>query len=234
RPPFQAESSVETMRQVVEKEAVSPRLLNSSVPRDLETICLKCLQKEPQKRYATARDLAEDLGRFVLDEPIHARPVGAAEKAWRWCRRNPALASTGAAGLLLLLAVAIGSPVALVRINRERKSAEQHAELEARHRLAAQEYSKRMRLNLYASDISFVAHALQRGNLGQARRVLAGLSPQPGEEDLRGFEWRYFWNECQGDQVAVLGSHDWIVTCTAFSPDGKLLATGSEDKTVKV
>src|SRR5262249_41228781 len=155
RPPFQAESSVETMRQVVEKEAVSPRLLNSSVPRDLETICLKCLQKEPQRRYATAQGLAEDLGRFVRDEPIRAAPVSPAEKAGRWCRRNPALASTGGVGLLLLFAVAIGSPVALVRINRERRRAEQNAKSEALERQAAQEFSRRMRLNLYASDMSF-------------------------------------------------------------------------------
>ena len=234
RPPFQAESSVETMRQVVEKDAASPRLLNSSVPHDLETICLKCLQKEPQRRYATARDLAEDLGRFLRDEPILARPVSPAEKAWRWCRRNPALAATGAAVVILLLAVAIGSPVAIFRINRERRSAEQHANLEAQHRRAAEEYGKRMRLNLYASDISFVAQALRRGDLGQAHRVLAGLRPQAGEEDLRGFEWRYFWRECQGDQLTTLGTHDGTVTCAAFSPDGKFLATGSADKTVKV
>ena len=234
RPPFQAESSVETMRQAVENEPVSPRLLNASVPRDLETICLKCLQKERERRYATARDLAEDLGRFLRDEPIHARPVGAPEKAWRWCRRNPALAATGAAGVILFFAVAVGSPVAVFRINREKQRAEQNAKSEAQQRLAAQEYSKRMRLNLYASDISFVAQALQRGDLGQAHRVLAGLLPQAGEEDLRGFEWRYFWNECQGDQLAVLGSHDGGVTCAAFSPDDKFLATGSEDKTVKI
>lgn len=234
RPPFQAESSVETMRQVVENEPVSPRLLNASVPRDLETICLKCLEKERQRRYATARELAEDLGRFLRDEPIRARAVSALEKVWRWRRRNPALAATGAAGFILLMAVVVGSPVALFRINRERQRAEKHANSEAQQLLATQEYSKRMRINLYASDISFVAQALGRGNLGQARRVLAGLQPQAGEEDLRGFEWRYFWNECQGDQLATLGSHDWIVTCAAFSPDGKLLATGSEDKTVKI
>src|SRR5205085_897631 len=116
----------ETMRQVVDKEVVSPRLLNSSVPADLETICLKCLQKEPQRRYASAHALAEDLDRFLRDEPIEARPVSAREKAWRWCRRNPALASTLVLVLVLVLVLGIGSPIAALHINRARRSAEQH------------------------------------------------------------------------------------------------------------
>lgn len=234
RPPFQAESSVETMRQVVENEPVSPGLLNPSTPRDLETICLKCLEKEPQRRYRTAQALAQDLDRFLRDEPIHARPATPAEKGWRWCRRKPALASAIALGLILVLVVTVGSPIALVRIHRERQRAEQLAQLEAQHRQAAEEYATRMRLNLYASDVSFVAQALRRGDLGLARRTLAALRPQTGEADLRGFEWRYLWSQCQGDQLATLGSHDWTVTCAAFSPDGKLLATGSHDTTVKI
>jgi len=234
RPPFQAESSVETMRQVVEKEAVSPCLLNASVPRDLETICLKCLEKEPRRRYATARELAEDLGRFERDEPISARPAGTAEKVWRWCRRKPALASAIVLVLVLVLVVAVGSPIALFRIHRERQRAEQHAQGEQRQREAAEDYADRVRLNLYAGDVSFASRAVQRGDLGQARRTLDTLRPKSGESDLRGFEWRHLWSQCQGDQLATLGSHDWIVTCTAFSPDGKLIATGSQDKTVKI
>src|SRR5262249_31139718 len=94
------------------------------VPRDLETICLKCLSKEPQRRYATAQALADELGCFLRDQPILARPISRAGKAWRWCRRNPVVAGFAGATVALLLTVAIGSAIATFRINRERQQAE--------------------------------------------------------------------------------------------------------------
>jgi serine/threonine protein kinase len=93
RPPFGGGSISETLKQVETQEPVSPRLLNSGVPLDLETICLKCLEKDPNRRYQTSRELSEELGRFLKDESIHARPVGRPEKLWRWGRRNPLAAS---------------------------------------------------------------------------------------------------------------------------------------------
>ncbi len=103
RPPFQAATPVETLRQVLEQEPVSPQRLNGSVSRDLETICLKCLQKEPTKRYENARALGEDLRRFLAGEPIQARPVGSIERLWRWCRRNQTVAALGGGFVLSLL-----------------------------------------------------------------------------------------------------------------------------------
>lgn len=89
RPPFRSSSVQDTLLRIRDAEPVAPRLLNGSVPRDLEVICLKCLEKDPARRYATAGELAAELDRFLKSEPIHARPVGPADKVWRWCRRNP-------------------------------------------------------------------------------------------------------------------------------------------------
>ena len=103
RPPFLSDTVADTLMQVINQEPVSPRRLNSKCPRDLETICLKCLRKEPAKRYASAADLAADLGRWLNHEPIHARPVSRREKIWLWCKRRPAVAAMTAAIVLLVV-----------------------------------------------------------------------------------------------------------------------------------
>ncbi len=111
QPPFRGESTLETLRDVIEQEPIAPRTLNAAIERDLETICLRCLQKEPEKRYASAAALAEDLERWSAGEPISARRVGRVERGWRWCRRNPGKASLTAMVGLLLLVVAVGGTV---------------------------------------------------------------------------------------------------------------------------
>jgi tetratricopeptide (TPR) repeat protein len=134
RAPFAGETPTAVLRQVEESEPVSPRLLNPSVPTDLETICLKCLAKEPERRYAGARELGEDLRRFLVGEPIFARPSSAGQRVWHWCRRRPAIASLAAAVTLLLILVAAGSVVSAQRFRKGRE-AEASLRVEAESRL---------------------------------------------------------------------------------------------------
>jgi formylglycine-generating enzyme required for sulfatase activity len=103
RPPFRAETPLDTLLQVLEQEPVAPRQLQPELPRDLETICLTCLRKESTKRYATAGELADDLGRWLEGKPINARRVGRPERAWLWCKRRPAVASLSAVILVVLV-----------------------------------------------------------------------------------------------------------------------------------
>jgi serine/threonine protein kinase/WD40 repeat protein len=170
RAPFQAESLPALAMDVVNTEPIRPRLLNAGVPRDLETICLKCLEKEPSHRYATAQELADELGRFLADEPVHARPISSAGKLSRWCRRKPGLAALASAVILLLLAVVVGTPIANIRISRARAEAE---------------------WNLYAADMRLASEALRDGQVDQVRELLQQHVPAKGAPDLRGFEWRY-------------------------------------------
>ncbi len=139
RPPFRAASTMDTLMQVMSDEPVPPHQMQPRTPRDLETICLKCLQKDPAKRYASAHDLAEDLRRFRAGEPIRARPVGHLERGWRWCRRNPAVAASLLTVALSLLA---GSAVAVafgVRAEQARRDEAERARSESAAKLDAEQ-----------------------------------------------------------------------------------------------
>ena len=131
RPPFAGESPLATVMQVLDNEPVSLSSLQPNVPRDLETVCLKCLSKDPRQRYGSALELAEDLGRFLRDESIRARPVSAAEKLWRWMRHHPALSGLLAAGLLAPAVALITLSLLSARLVRSiaLESAAQQAEL---------------------------------------------------------------------------------------------------------
>jgi serine/threonine protein kinase len=229
RPPFVGETLTDTLQNVVNDEPVSPSLLNPSVPRDLETLCLKCLEKEPARRYQTAQALAEELDRFLKAEPIRARPIGRTAKLWRWCRRKPVLAFLGSTTLVLLLAVAFGSPIAIYRINRERARAEL-SELDA-HRKA------------YASDMNLVQRALELNNLNSALALLNHHTPvqkseirnrKPEIQDLRGWEWRYLWSQCQSDAQSVFYRTSNNISALTTSHDGKWLAIGENSQGVSV
>ena len=128
RPPFLAATAIDTLHQVVNTEPVPPSRLEPKLPRDLETICLKCLQKEPLKRYANAEDLADDLHRFQQGEPILARPISSGERLWRWCRRNPWLATASAAAILLLVFATAVSSWSAVTLAGKNKTIEQEKE----------------------------------------------------------------------------------------------------------
>lgn len=133
RPPFQAATGVETLRQLIDEEPVRPGQLNPSIDRDLETICVKCLQKEPPRRYDSARLLADDLRRYLRAEPISARPISKLQRTWRWCRRNPVVAaligSTATFLILALVATAVGyvkTTSALMTAESARRQAEEN------------------------------------------------------------------------------------------------------------
>jgi eukaryotic-like serine/threonine-protein kinase len=124
RPPFQGETPHAIIDQVKSVEPVSPRQLNGSIPKDLNTICLKCLEKQPSRRYSTAGEMAGDLERFLRGEPVQARPITALGKTWRWALRRPMVAVSSSVSIILLIAVAVVASISAARIRISRDEAQ--------------------------------------------------------------------------------------------------------------
>lgn len=145
RPPFQSESTIETIKQVLERPPAAPRLLNASIPLDLETICLKCLEKSPGNRFSSAAELAAELDRFLHGEPIHSRPISTLQRAFRWCSRNSSL--VGVSLLLFLLCLA-GGATAYFRTQLQAENQINRLAHEIRQQLAAFEAEPSLELLL--------------------------------------------------------------------------------------
>jgi WD40 repeat protein/tRNA A-37 threonylcarbamoyl transferase component Bud32 len=215
QPPFCAETPLDTLRQVLDREPAPPRSLNRHVDRDLETVCLKCLQKEPQKRYASAEALADDLERWLRGEPIRVRPVSRRERVLKWARRRPHMAALAALLMLTLLA-------GLAGVCWQWRRAEQESLKAADRTEAAQRMA-------YARGISLAYAEWLAGNAGPANQVLTDCG-----HELRGWEWHYLRRLFQVRQLATLEGHKDGVLAVAFSPDGARVASAGADGAVKI
>ncbi|MGI9240902.1 MAG: WD40 repeat domain-containing serine/threonine protein kinase, partial [Verrucomicrobiales bacterium] len=215
RAPFDGRSLVEILNQVASADPPRPSLSNPGVDRDLDTICGKCLEKDPRQRYDSAQALADDLRRWVRDEPILARRAGVGERLVKFARRRPGLIAAGGA---LALTGLIGFCGVLWQWRR--------AEFQKENAIAAQESSERA---AYARDVYAASRILSDGNIRLARRFLEPYLPDAGAGDLRGPEWFYLIPLTDGGQQFSLDAHRDRVCDLAFSRDGKLLASVSWD-----
>lgn len=188
-PPFRGATTLDTLEQVIHLAPLPPSRLEPKTPRDLETICLKCLRKEPENRYATAQALADDLGRFLQGEPIVARPIATTERISKWLRRRPDLA-------ILLAAMAVFAMSAIVLLLVER--GQLHRAIADESRLRQDDAAKLADVEgqLFEARMTLARQAIAANDFAAARAILQAARPQAGDPG-RNREWQSLWSQCE-------------------------------------
>jgi WD40 repeat protein len=216
---IQGDSIADTIRRVISDDPSAPRAIRPEIPRDLEAICLKCLEKPPANRYGTARELADDLARFERGEPTVARPVTRVEAFCKWSRRHPALAG--------LIAVCILSMITFFALLLWSNRAISTALKQAQHREAeARQYA-------YTADMQLASDAWETGMLTECRDRLKRHIPQGDGSDPRGIEWNFMWSRLNNSSQ-LLAQQPTAVWSMALSPDQRILATGDRSGMIRL
>lgn len=228
RPPFQADSPAQVLQQVMRADPESPRSVNPRVSKDLETICLKCLDKEPHRRYGTAGLLADDLARHLANRPIAARPLTRAARSWRWYRRNPVLAGLSTTAMLLL---AVLSATLVSTIMTPSRDPNRHPEAVPDMSLAVAGAADPLPAVLELREFRGF-HAHPGGTVPLTLSPDGSLLATGSEEDIPGVV--RLWEVTSGRLAGELLGHAGGIYGLAFSPDGRLLATGSLDETLRL
>jgi serine/threonine protein kinase len=236
RPAFDETDKNKLIARVMHAEPLRPRQLAPEVPRDLETIVLKAMERDAARRYPTPEELAADLRRFVTGEPIRARRVSPTERLWRWCRRNPVVAGLAASLVLVFLSGFAGVAWKWQEVEWVKLIAREAGHKEDTYRVFANQHANQSRRSLYASEMSLAYQEWVAGDIGRARNLLYEQWHRSGLEDLRGFEWSYLWSLCQDGSRQTLRTHTNGVlqqqelnlgrgATVAFLRDGKTLVT---------
>ena len=231
-PPFQAATAMDTILQVIDQPPPSLSRQRPEIPKDLETICLKCLEKNSRQRDESARLLADELRRFQNGEPILARPVGRLERGWRLCKRYPVVA-----GLALLVLVSLVAGTAFSTAFAIRAGTRELEAIEAKN-ATQREKGKAVALaeqktqtvealqdNLYVADLRAAQSALEEGDSDRALELLQKHQPAASLPDRRGFAWYYLLHQCRNSRGVVCETEPQLYRM-ALSPDGKTLAVG--------
>ena len=225
RPPFVGRSQAEMLHQVLHGELIAPHLFRREIPRDLQTICLHALKRNPKARYPTAEALAVDLDRLLAGEPIVARPPSLVERSWRWAAKHPAAATLAGSVALLIVLINLGMGWANARLRQSNDQLSREVERADRHALEVDRHLRAARLNL-------ARQAIEAGQDERAQAILADASTAAGPH-LRDFAWTYLWNLSRR-HLAVWGHHEAKVRRVVLSPDGTTLASGDRSGRVQV
>jgi WD40 repeat protein len=211
----------------VEASTLFPTTSHRSLSSDLDWIVMKCLEKDRERRYETANGLAADLNRHLENEPVVARPPSNLYRFQKMVRRNKLAFAAGATVMLTLMvgmALAAWQAVRATRAEREQTQLREQAQVAQREENRLREQAQ---AEAYASDMLLTQQAIEANNFGHARELLYRHRPQSkSDKDLRGWEWRYLWQQCTSDALAKMWQCRYEITSLAVSPDGKYLAIG--------